>query len=241
MIRLVVQSDQTSGQVVRLNDRQQHYLTRVMRVSSGAAVELLIPGQGLFAATLESAGQMALGERIAERVASPVQLTLAQALLKQDRMSEIIEKGTEAGIGRFIPLLTERTIVRDVSPKRLVRWRSIAAEAAEQSRGGMVPEVVEPVSLKIFSQEKQAGLCLDPEGPSLAAWLRSRPSDTAITLVVGPEGGLTGNELNRLDDIGFCRVSLGPRILRAENAGVYAAVLLHFWFGEALPTIGQDY
>lgn len=231
MIRIVIDPQDALESRISLSTQQCHYLFRVMRVNNGDVIEVLIPGQGVFQATVENSETLALGAQ-QEAVRPPgVQIILGQALLKQDRLSEVIERGTEAGISIFVPLVTERAIVRQVSPKRNARWQTIATEAAEQCRALTVPEVRPLQTLRQFGQDEDSmpKLFMDPEGPLIGEWLSRRPRLSRVKMAVGPEGGWSDAERQVLKECGFERVSLGPRIYRAENAGAFASVLLHFF------------
>lgn len=226
MIRLAVDAGQIEGGAVRLTAKQRHYLSNVMRVGAGDEIEILVSGQALYRARFEGAAAV-LTESLALPAEAPVHITLYQALLKGDRFSEVVEKGTEAGIRRFVPVVTNRAIVRDVPDAKLKRWQAIAREAAEQSRRASIPEVAPVSSLRdVTLAPGMVGLCLDPAGepwpwPSVGEW-------ASAAVVVGPEGGLDEGEARALAERGFQRRSLGPFIFRAENAGVWTAVLLGF-------------
>lgn len=231
MIRIVVNPKNGVESRVPLSTQQRHYLFRVMRVNNGDIIEVLIPGRGVFQATVEGSETLTLGAQQEAARLPGLQIILGQALLKQDRMSEVIERGTEAGISIFVPLVTERAIVREVSPKRNVRWQTIATEAAEQCRALAVPEVRPLQTLSQFGQDEDPmpKLIMDPEGPSIGEWLSHRPRLSQVKMAVGPEGGWSDAERRLLRGYGFESVSLGPRVYRAENAGAFASVLLHFF------------
>ncbi|MCY0882133.1 MAG: RsmE family RNA methyltransferase, partial [Firmicutes bacterium] len=154
-------------------------------------------------------------------------LTLAQALIKQDGFGRIVERGTEAGIHHFMPLVTERCIVREMKANKQERWAAIAREAAEQSRRMMVPRIdLSPTALSDLTlHDGQAGVVFHPQGAALEASSAWQTADH-IMMVVGPEGGLSDQEVENLVHRGFQAISLGPHIYRAEYAGSYAAVML---------------
>lgn len=238
MIRLTIAKSQRQGDGADLTPDQWHYLTHVMRLREGSRIEVLIESQGLFEARLKGAMRLILDRALPLPPGAPITVTVFQALLKQDRFAEVVERGTEVGIRRFVPIVTERTIVREVAPKRLERWRAIAAEAAEQSRQPAVPVVDPPQKLRDLRPDG-LGLCLHPGARSLyEIWQEAQGTGTAfgaVQLIVGPEGGLTASETAFLQQAGFYVGSLGPRIYRAENAGVFAALLLMDWASRLPP------
>lgn len=226
MIRIVCDRDQRVGDLLTLTQDQTHYLERVMRQKPGDVIEIHLGDEGLYQATLLGSGKVQLNRTpTSVRAALPSRIFLYQALLKQDHFAEVVERGTEAGISEFIPIVTDRSIVREVTPHRDQRWRKIATEATEQCRGAEVPRIRPMATVtSIRPPEGGLGLLLDPAGAPLSAIIENRPLDVA--LVVGPEGGFTEPERSLLGERGFVAVSLGPHVFRAENAGSFAAVML---------------
>jgi len=170
-----------------------------------------------------------LGEPVAE-------ITLAQSVLKGDRFDWLVEKCTELGVRRIIPLQTETTIVKATPPKRS-RWRRIAIAAMKQSGRTVLPEISPP---KTFLQVIAMGaackyrLIAHAGGESLDFHRQEdgpRMKSRAL-LVVGPEGGFTEEEIARAKENGFTPIGLGPRRLRSETAGVVLSTLLLSHLGE---------
>lgn len=168
------------------------------------------------------------------------QLVAAQALLKSDRMDWVIQKATELGVQRIVPLIAARAVVRPRTERiepQLERWQRIALEAAQQAERWDVPTVEAPrdasafftgqppATRKLILQERGGGQSLHrvtlPSGPH-----------ATIALVIGPEGGWTPDELARAADASFTAVTLGERILRAETAAIAAVALLQGRLGE---------
>lgn len=172
----------------------------------------------------------------------PVKVTVAQGLPKGDKLELIVQKGTELGANTFIPFQATRSIVKwdeKKGQKKVERLGKIAKEAAEQSYRRIVPKVINSLSfkqlgkesehydIKIVAYEEQAKL---GEMKNLAAALGRAEIGSSILVVVGPEGGLTIDEVTALEQIGFISCSFGPRILRTETAAMYflSAVSYHF-------------
>jgi len=164
---------------------------------------------------------------------------LAQALLKAKSMDWLIQKATELGLLAFVPVLSERCVVKleDGSDKKVERWKRIAREASKQCRSGLVPAVLAPLSLEDFLREQQSGKKIflsEHRGLPLRDIVRSaqdskiQPSD--VMILVGPEGGWTEVEEDTILRRGYEPVSLGTNILRAETASLTAmAIISHFW------------
>lgn len=225
MIRLVCDPAQRVGETLTLTAEQTHYLERVMRQKVGAVVHVHLVNEGVHEATVLGAGQLMLGRSVPGVTTLPTRILLYQALLKQDHFAEVVERGTEAGIADFIPLVTSRSIVREVTPNRDQRWRKIATEATEQCRRAEVPRIHPVAQLKdLVPPVAGIGMLLDPGGVPLAAVVNSPL--TEVQLVVGPEGGFTPEERSMLSARGFQAVSLGPHVFRAENAGTFATLMI---------------
>jgi len=173
-----------------------------------------------------------------------VKVALYQSVLKGDRFEWVLQKGTEVGMSEFIPMLSERCIVQDanqLSKRKAQRWGKVIRAAAEQSRRGRLPPL-QPMALFAVACERvrsSAGLALIPwEEASTPlrqvleeAGRTHRPFN--VSLLVGPEGGFSPAEVQLARDYGVIPVSLGPRILRAETAGVVTAALVLYHYEDS--------
>ncbi len=224
MIRLSLDVVGACGTRVPVGASDWHYLTQVMRRESGDRIEVLAEDGEVFEAVLVDGQHVEIRGKVANVRKPRRHITLYQALLKGDHFSEVVERATEAGISRFVPIVTERSIVRDVSPNKAARWRAIAKEASEQCQRPDVPGIEE---MKRVSDLRAAAgsdaFVLDPRANDARPWLV--PADHPLDIVIGPEGGFTPAELDLLSARGFLPLSLGERVYRAENAGAFAAVL----------------
>ncbi|MDZ7261591.1 MAG: 16S rRNA (uracil(1498)-N(3))-methyltransferase [candidate division KSB1 bacterium] len=178
-------------------------------------------------------------DKKSRRVGEPLfRLTLGLALLKGQRFDWVIEKGTEIGIARFIPLLTDRGVAEQ-SPSKINRWRRIALTAMKQSCRSIWPEVTEaqPIS-QVLNQSSEYALKLmaHPEAgtPKLSQILEEENHKHLRNgiIVIGPEGGFTADEVTTAMECGFSLFSLGPRRLRSETAAMVAATLVLEKLGE---------
>jgi 16S rRNA (uracil1498-N3)-methyltransferase len=164
---------------------------------------------------------------------SPLQLTLAVALLKGEKFDLVVQKGTELGVNRFIPLVTRYADIklRDEADaaKRVTRWQRIALEAAKQCGRAVVPEVEPPVNFESLIREENACLLFsEREGQALNTYLKTN----ILIAVIGSEGGWSDEELAQAKAADVPVVTLGGRVLRAETAAVAAAVLLQHLYGD---------
>ncbi len=167
-------------------------------------------------------------------------ITLYQGLLKGQKFDWVLQKGTEIGIAAFVPILTARCVIgnlNDVSDGRIERWERIVVEAAEQAGRALLPRLG---AAMLFAQAcevaARGGLSLIPwEGEhdrSLREALSQIPKSKEINLFIGPEGGFAEEEVAAAQEHGVISVSLGPRILRAETAGLAAATAILYELGD---------
>lgn len=227
-------------------EAQAHQLRQVLRASVGDSI-LLLDGDGhaYLAEIIELTHQRAAARILEAAYAASepaIPVTLYQAALKGDRMEWVLQKATELGVARFVPVISARTITRPAETivRKYPRWQAIVREAAEQCGRSRLPALLPPQSwievtrqgegLRVLAWESIAG------GKSLLAVVQTAlaqtPAPTAISLLIGPEGGLTGGEVTMATQAGWSSVSLGPRTLRAETAAIVATALVMAAAGE---------
>ncbi len=215
----------------------------VLRLQAGDHVTLLDnTGMACDVELTHISSKQVIG-RIIERVAISTepraQVILYQGLLKATKFEWIIQKATEIGLSAIVPVQCRRSIVGagDVGAGKLVRWRAIATEAAEQSDRGRVPEVREPLvfaaALAGIPSDDVILLAYGGEAPiTTRAAMALRPITTPVHLFIGPEGGFAPEEVELARGQSARIVTLGPRILRAETAALVAATLVLDALGE---------
>lgn len=242
MSRFYIRPDAVDGDRVTFDAEEAHHLVRVLRAQPGSLVQA-VDGQGNeFTVRLTGLGGRAADGLIVARAVrateSPIELTLAQGLPKGEKLEGIIRMATELGVARVAPLLCARSIARAGASRpseRLDRWQRIAREAAKQSGRGIVPEVRAPMTLgEWLAETRGSGLivCLwEGERLPLDDVLPPEPPPR-VALVVGPEGGLAPEEVERLREADALVAGLGPRILRTETAGPVGLALLQSRYGD---------
>ena len=231
------------GERLSLTADDIHHLRDVLRLHPGEIIVAVEPGGRELQVRLTEVGEDVLGEVIGEipRAEEP-HVVLIQGLPKGPKTDEIVQRAVEIGIERILPVITERTVVKLDSAKaedRAARWRKIAREAAKQSQRAQVPDVAAPVALRdaeaalrdldhVLVAWEEAG-----EARGVGETLSELGATTAshVGVVVGPEGGLTADEVEWLCTLGAVVVSLGRTILRTETAGVVAAALATYELG----------
>jgi len=241
-IRVYVDSALEPGRRVTLSSQAAQHVTKVLRLRDGATLTVFNGGGGEYQATLRIAGREAaieVGEYRAVDREPPVRLILLQALARGERMDFVIQKATELGVHRIIPVAAARSVVQldaDRSDKRTHHWQAVAAAACEQSGRNTLPIIDSPLSfeaaLSAVSKVDCRLLLLPEATTSLAGNLAAAKQTPEIALLVGPEGGLEETEVERALEVGFRAARLGPRVLRTETAGLAALSALQCLAGD---------
>lgn len=238
--RFFVPPESIHGRVVNFSLAQAHQLRDVLRLRAQDEIFVLDNTGVEYRVLLNPVSRDTVRGEIVEQRASmgepKTRLVLYQALLKADKFEWVLQKGTELGIAAFVPVVTERS-VRDVGKNKYARWAQIVTEAAEQSGRGKIPSLSPHQSLQtaLKSAHQAGGLILMPWESATARDLAGALSNSAastIHLFIGPEGGLSESEVELARTHQAEIISLGPRILRAETAGLVASSALFFARGD---------
>lgn len=225
-------ADEVRGDKAALTGKHAEHLSRVLRARVGQEFDVSAAGRlrrGRVVAVEEDRVEFALGEELP--ASAEAQVTLLLAIYKFDRMEWALEKLTELGAARVVPVIARRTDPRlaKAAAKRVERWRRIAQEAAEQSRRLAPPEILVPAKLKdavATAALTRVVLAESEQAVSLADVVRVHPAGESLALAVGPEGGWTEDELRLFAESGWTAASLGQRILRAETAAIAAMAVV---------------
>jgi 16S rRNA (uracil1498-N3)-methyltransferase len=218
-----------------LPEAQAHYISRVLRMAEGDAVQMFDGSGHEFRGSLKEVGKkrvtVQIDEQFAGQIESPLHIHLGQGLSRGERMDWAIQKATELGVNEITPIFSERCEVRlkdERADKRLLHWRQVAISACEQCGRSRVPVIHPPVLLADWIRQTEADLklVLHP----VAEPLVSHAKPTTLAFLIGPEGGLTDAEVEQAKGNGFHAARLGPRVLRTETAPVVAlAVAQQLW------------
>ncbi len=221
-----------------------HQIRDVLRMRTGDEIVLLDNSGRAHRAELQMVEQDVVRGRVVDSwqlATEPrAHITLYQSLLKGQKFDWILQKGTELGITSFVPVIAARCLVGsvdDVSETRVERWQKIITEAAEQSGRAMLPSLASPIFFEHACQQVGEGkLSIIPweeeRSRGLREVLQNSPGCLEIDLFIGPEGGFTVEEIDTAKSSSVVPVSLGPRILRAETAGIVAASAILFELGD---------
>jgi 16S rRNA (uracil1498-N3)-methyltransferase len=223
-------ADEVSGTRAALTGAHADHLSRVLRARIGQEFDIVANGvlyRGRIASIGDTRVEFDLGEELPS-AATPVQLSLLLAIFKFDRMEWAIEKCTELGVARMVPVIARRTDTHlaSASHKRVDRWRRIALQASEQSRRATPPEISDPVKFldALAIPAKLKLLLSEAEDQSHLRDIQPNRDDDVL-LAIGPEGGWTQDEPELFRANGWISVSLGPTILRAETAAIAATAI----------------
>jgi 16S rRNA (uracil1498-N3)-methyltransferase len=224
--RIAVLSTQIDDNSIDLTPAQHHYLTRVIRLQSGARFHAIDGTGNLYLAELNVDNARIIELITSQNLELPQPITLVCALPKGNNFDDIVRACTELGVATIIPAISDRTLLQPSSQK-LQRWRKIAQEAAEQSERLSIPTIADPQAFQqIFDRlpaPSDRYLC-EARGahPHLLTRLQTNFSNNPIILAIGPEGGWTSAEIDLAIQHDFQLVSLGKQILRTITAPIVA-------------------
>lgn len=239
--------DATIGtdKTVKVCGSDAHHMLRVMRMRPGDRVQVILGDQGYIAELLDGANEcvrLLLGESLDERREAALELTLLQGLPKGDKMDAIVRQVCEIGVSRIFIYEGIRSVAAipiDKRERRLERLRAVAKEAAEQAQRERIPDIQYFPNLETAVDSLGQGVpLLTPYEsqtvrlPPLKAVLRDLPIGSTVAFAIGPEGGFDDREVAFVQSRGARLLTLGPRILRTETAGLVVAAALLYEFDQ---------
>ncbi len=223
---------------IALDDNAARHVARVLRLGPGAELTLFDGNGGEYSATIHELNKRQVIVSLCDRrmidLESPLRITLAQGISKGDRMDYTIQKAVELGVSRIVPLSTERSVVNlkgERLEKKLTHWQGVIISACEQCGRNTLPELLPQQTLNQWLANKPAGqgLLLDHRAENS---LGSLQISGELTLLIGPEGGLSEQERQYAIDSGYQGIRLGPRVLRTETAALTALAGLQSRWGD---------
>ena len=229
---------------IEITGSDAHHLMHVMRAKAGQEVTV-VDDEGSVArmemtAFREDAVTLVLKERLAANNESPLELVLAQCLLKADKMDYVVQKAVELGVTEIVPVKSHNCVVRYDAKKaaaRQQRWQKIAEEAAKQCGRTALTEVSAIVDMSTLLQnfggeDTEIVFCYENEDETTVKSCLQGAKGKRLVLLIGPEGGFTLDEAQAVQEAGGKAVTLGPRILRAETAAVAAVTVAQYENGD---------
>ncbi|HEY5915221.1 MAG TPA: RsmE family RNA methyltransferase [Verrucomicrobiae bacterium] len=244
MHRFYLPPESCAGPVLSLDGSEAHHALHVLRVRRGDTVTVLNGAGGQCLCEVQDCGRDSLNLKVFERHQIdplPFQVTLIQALPKGKGIEAIIQKSTELGVYRLVPLLTERVVSHlhhESSGDKTAKWRSVAVEAIKQCGSTWLPQVEEPLTPEqLLSQSKSPELALVGalEGRSkhpreyFQSFINTQGRKPAsVSVWVGPEGDFTPSEMELIQSSGVLPISLGPLVLRSETAAICSLSVIFY-------------
>ncbi|MBQ7850860.1 MAG: 16S rRNA (uracil(1498)-N(3))-methyltransferase [Clostridia bacterium] len=225
-----------------LCEEDARHATRVLRMKPGEACELFADGRR-FSGEIAAIGEDGVQVHVTGEMPSTeprLRITLYQGLPKADKMELIVQKSVELGAAQVVPVAMSRCVVQldgKDGRKKQERWQKIAREACKQSGRCEMLQVTEPISFRqLLAKLPEHGAAIvpweDARGYSLARFHLEHPEVTDLAIVIGPEGGMSEDEIARMKEANCLSVTLGPRILRTETAGLCAMSALFCLYGD---------
>jgi 16S rRNA (uracil1498-N3)-methyltransferase len=242
MHRVHIPVEGQEGERLMLPKNEAHYVANVLRLQAGDEVQAVDGGGQAFRLLLLTVSPAVVEGQLIAPVAAAREsgppLVLGQGLPKGSKMDVIVEKCSELDLTTLVPVYTERTVVRDTGREttKLTRWRRVAEAAARQCGRRVFLELYPPVSLQDFC----VTYCFAPV--KLVCWEEERrqglrqilqmlTGQSPIVVLIGPEGGLTAQEVTMAQSYGFHPVTLGPRLLRTETAAIAVTSIIRYSVG----------
>ncbi len=238
--RLYVATELRPGATVDLPEASARHAAQVLRMRAGDEA-IGFDGNGRqFRIRVVAATKRCVRAEVGEEVPAlgepPLRVTLAHGLSRREKMDWVMQKATELGVSRIVPVVTERSVVR-LDParadKRLAHWEAVTAHACEQCGRSVLPIIEPAIGLGDFLAQRDRGedsVVLEPDAPARFADIDLDP--VFLTLLVGPEGGLTLDESAAAQRSGFTAASIGPRTLRTETAALAGLALAQARWGD---------
>lgn len=224
---------------IALSEDAANHVGRVLRMSAGQALQLFDGSNQVFDAEIVRVDKknvlVRLGDGRVEDIESPLNLHLGQVISRGEKMEFTIQKSIELGVNAITPLFSERCGVKldgERLAKKIQQWQKIAIAACEQCGRNRIPEIREAMSLEAWCAEQDGSLKLNLH-PRASHSINTLPQPVdRVRLLIGPEGGLSADEIAMTTHHGFTDILLGPRVLRTETTALTAITALQVRFGD---------
>ena len=217
-----------------LSNNDSYHITKVMRMNVNDKIEI-VDNKNVFLCEITSFNPVKarIIKKIEEENENGKNIVLVQSLVNENKMDYILQKGTELGVNSFYAYKAVNSVVKenDKSIKKIVRWQRIVKESSEQSKRNIIPEVCEIIDIKglcNLQADLKILLTVNEKTKNIKNVLKEFKKYDTIIIVVGPEGGFTKYEEEKLIENGYISTSLGGRVLRTETAGMVALAMINY-------------
>ncbi|WP_312629940.1 16S rRNA (uracil(1498)-N(3))-methyltransferase [Scandinavium sp.] len=229
----------TAGSQITLSEEAANHVGRVLRMSAGQVIQLFDGSNQVFEAEILQADKKSVRVSVlsggTDDRESPLHIHLGQVISRGEKMEFTIQKSIELGVSLITPLFSERCGVKldaERLNKKLAQWQKIAIAACEQSGRNVIPEIRPAMDLEAWCAEEESGLKLNLH-PRASASINTLPQPVErVRLLIGPEGGLSADEIAMTARYAFTDILLGPRVLRTETTALTAITALQVRFGD---------
>ncbi len=244
MRRFFIKQSETAVPISVITGSDARHIKKALRLKPGDIITLFDGAGSEYEARIISLSadsvNVSIMRSFPSTTESPIQIIVAQAFLKQRKMDNLVRQLTELGITKWVPFISRRSVPRPDNKRLAVRtnrWKKISKEALKQCNRGRIMEIWPTVSFEdTFNISKQSNLKIafweNESKPVNLALAQSNKHFNNIFIMIGPEGGFTSQEIEKVKACGFITAALGPRILRAETATIAASVLIQYLFGD---------
>ncbi len=221
-----------------LDNKDLHHIKNVMRMKDNDEVEVVF-NEKLYRCSINYNDDLTINiidEIINKNIKDRLKISIIVPILKEHKMDFILQKATELGVDEIIPIITERTLVKinDKEDKKIERWKRICKEASEQSMRLNIPTITNVKKINELDNIYGVKLVCSTQGScvTLKNFLQTNRNCDKISIVVGPEGGLSINEEKKLNELGFISISLGSNILRVETVPLTIISMINYEYME---------
>ena len=227
-------SNQRENNCYLLSNDDNYHIQKVMRMNIEDKIEIVDNKKVYICKIVDLNPVKALVvDELKEENEEEREIILIQSLVNENKMDYVLQKGTEVGISKFYAFKAVNSVIKenDKSPKKIIRWQRIVKEASEQSKRNIIPEVIDIIDLKglcLLKADLKIMLTVNEKTRNIKKVIQEKKKCDTIIIVVGPEGGFSHMEEEKLLENGFISTSLGKRVLRSETAGVVATSMINY-------------
>ncbi|MGX8834213.1 16S rRNA (uracil(1498)-N(3))-methyltransferase [Amedibacillus sp. YH-ame6] len=226
---------------IHMNEEQSHHIAHVMRMREHEQIRIVDKDANIYLASVHYEGRDVFAyllESIVDTTKNPIRITLLQGMIKKEKWDFLLQKSAELGVDEIVPFISSRTVVKakeERMDKKMQRYQKILQEACEQCKRSTLVQLQEPMDMKkAAAYTSDLNLIAyedaDIQSDKLSTLLKQNKEIQSVSIVIGCEGGFSKEEVSTFEALGYKRVSLGSRILRAETAAIASIHALSFFY-----------